>query len=182
MSEADRSVFLSYCWDNLAEADQIDAFLTGRGVDVCRDRRVLRRGDNLKGFMQRIRCCEHCSMVISDQYLKSHNCMYEVAQAAKELDFSEKIRPLVLDNADVFSTGGRAGYLRYWEGQYEELARTIREFPNPETTQELCTDLGEIREIVNMIPKFLALLGGRYCARDIHTYLTALEEELPVGV
>ena len=75
-------------------------------------------------------------MIISDQYLKSRACMYEVGQLIKSSDFKKKILFIVCSNRDkkfykvpavenieakIYDPHDRNQYIIYWENKCSEL-------------------------------------------------------------
>ncbi|WP_446375806.1 toll/interleukin-1 receptor domain-containing protein [Coleofasciculus sp. E2-BRE-01] len=50
----------------------------------------------IKEFMQRIEKGKCLIVVISDRYLKSPNCMYELVQIVNNGEFDNRIFPIVL--------------------------------------------------------------------------------------
>jgi hypothetical protein len=60
-------------------------------------------------------------LVISEKYLKSENCLFELLQIAKHGDFSDRIFPIVLEDAAIYKPIQRLHYVRYWEEQIKEL-------------------------------------------------------------
>jgi hypothetical protein len=100
-----QEVFFSYAWDYKLPADEEDAAKRNRieyqkFVDelesristqfpgllkVVRDRNENKRGDFLPEFMDRIKRCKYAVVVLSDKYLTSWYCMYELHQLMKSL-------------------------------------------------------------------------------------------------
>lgn len=100
-----QEVFISYAWDYKLPADEEDAAKKNRIeyakfvdalesristqfpglVKVVRDRNENKRGDSLPEFMDRIKRCKYAVVVLSDKYLTSWYCMYELDQLMKSL-------------------------------------------------------------------------------------------------
>ena len=68
-----------------------------KGVEVIRDIRGVDNWQSLKDFMQAIRGNDFAVLLISDSYLKSVNCMYEVLEIMKEVEFRRRIFPAIID-------------------------------------------------------------------------------------
>ncbi len=79
-------VFVSYAWgDETPEGrqrakvvDDLCAALGRQGVKVRRDRDEMRPGDSISEFMDRLTEGDFILAVISDKYLRSEYCMYEL--------------------------------------------------------------------------------------------------------
>lgn len=61
-------------------------------------------------------------LLISDSYLKSVNCMYEVLEIMKEVEYRRRIFPAIID-ANIYSTEEQIKYVKYWEKRVEILKK-----------------------------------------------------------
>ena len=117
-------IFLSYCWDDTDRANNIDEYLKKKGIAVTRDIRGVDTWQSLKDFMQTIRDNDFAVLLISDAYLKSANCMYEVLEIMKEQKFRTRIFPAIIDSA-IYSTDKQIEYVQYWENRVKTLKRNL---------------------------------------------------------
>src|SRR5688572_4207170 len=85
MQEYEQSVFISYAWGGESEeiVNQIDQALQQRGLKIIRDKRDLGYKGSISGFMERIGQGNCVIVVISDKYLRSPNCMFELVEIAE---------------------------------------------------------------------------------------------------
>jgi hypothetical protein len=113
-------IFLSYCWDDTNRANMIDGYLIEKGIKVTRDIRGVDNWQSLKDFMQTIRDNDFAILLISESYLKSTNCMYEVLEIMKELKYRTQIFPAVIDTV-IYSTDKQFEYVQYWESRVRTL-------------------------------------------------------------
>lgn len=74
--------------------------------------------------MQTIRDNDFAVLLISDAYLKSANCMYEVLEIMKEQKFRTRIFPAIIDSA-IYSTDKQIEYVQYWENRVKTLKRNL---------------------------------------------------------
>lgn len=125
-NEESNCVFLSYCWNDNAIANSIDAFLQSKGYGVKRDIRDIGRWHSIREFMNTIRTQDYAVLIISDRYLRSANCMYEVGQMLKEEDFRNRIIPIVVENS-IYDPIKRIDYIRYWEDETNKLESAMKE-------------------------------------------------------
>ncbi len=52
-------------------------------------------------------------MLISDDYLKTSNCMFEVLEFIKDENYRNRIIPIIFGSTNIFSPEGRIYYLNY---------------------------------------------------------------------
>ena len=150
--EADKvkkHIFLSYCQKDADIANYIDdnlSLLLEGKAKISRDIRDVDYHGSFKKFMQSIEKHDYVIMLISDNYLKSRNCMYEMLEVVKDSSFADKLLFIVItdeDNkyyknmpenaigADVYSNNGVFKYTRYWQGISDDLQNKINEVGDP---------------------------------------------------
>ena len=99
-----KTVFLSYCQKDKDIADCIDEkigkLLEGKAT-LSRDIRDVEYHESFKKFMQSIEKHDYVISIISDNYLKSRNCMYEMLEVVKDSKFSQRLLFIVLTNEDA---------------------------------------------------------------------------------
>ena len=128
MPDYEQTVFISYAWGVEREeiVDQIDGALQKRGVKITRDKRDLGYKGSIKEFMERIGQGNCVIVVVSDKYLRSPNCMFELVEIAENKQFHDRIFPIVLADADIYDPVKRLGYVKYWEIKRNELADAMK--------------------------------------------------------
>lgn len=141
-------VFVSYAWtaESNALVDRLQAALDGQGIQLRRDREEVRYKDSIRDFMRRIGHGKCVVVVISEKYLKSENCMFELVEIEKARGLRDRIFPIVLPDANVYKAAGRVGYVRYWEEQRRELDDALKTVPGDNLT-ELQADLNVYADI-----------------------------------
>jgi internalin A len=128
MGNYENAVFISYAWGGEHEemVNQVDQALQQRGLKITRDKRDLGYKGSIKEFMERIGQANCVIVVVSDKYLRSPNCMYELVEIADNKQFHDRIFPIVLADADIYDPVKRIGYVKYWEVKRAELAEAIK--------------------------------------------------------
>lgn len=128
MSEYEQAVFISYAWGGEREevVNQVDQALQKRGLRIIRDKRELGYKGSINAFMERIGLGDCVILVISDKYLRSPNCMYELVEIAENKDFQDRVFPIVLQDADIYNPVRRIHYIKHWEEKRAELAEAIK--------------------------------------------------------
>lgn len=137
-----RQAFVSYAWgDDTPEGrrrgelvDHLCAALTRRGVEVLLDREQMRPGDRISEFMERLVEGDSILAVISDKYLRSPYCMYELFRVYQRCGadperFLGKVIPLILPDARIGTVDERLERAFYWGQESNKLAARVKEHP-----------------------------------------------------
>ena len=120
------SVFVSYNWSSDNIAEEIEGKLSPY-ADVKRDKETLNVWGNLKDFMSSIRDQDFAVLIISDAYLKSEACMYEVVELMKEKQWDERVMYVVTDDAHkIYDTAQQLEIIGYWEDKEKELNEQLQ--------------------------------------------------------
>jgi hypothetical protein len=77
--------------------------------------------------------------VISDRYLKSENCMFELVEIARNGDFYQRIFPIILPDARIHKDFERIDYLKYWEDEKAKLQAKYKQIDLAKTNSILAT-------------------------------------------
>ena len=123
MNETGRQVFFSYAWGGESEriVNELDADLQARGIVVVRDKRDLGYKGLIREFMQEIGRGHAIVVVVSDKYLRSPNCMFELVEIARNKDIHDRIFPVVLQDADIYREVNSIKYVKHWEDEFTAL-------------------------------------------------------------
>ncbi|WP_269848635.1 toll/interleukin-1 receptor domain-containing protein [Methanosarcina horonobensis] len=120
----EKQIFLSYSHKNMDLANEIDNTLRIRGIRVTRDIRGVKCSQGFKEFMKSIGSHDLVLMLISDQYLKSQACMFEVIEFMKESNYKQRVILIVNDDVNFDLKG--ILYLKYWEEKGKLIEETIK--------------------------------------------------------
>lgn len=123
-----QKVFISYAWGGESEqiVDQLDQAFQAKGITIVRDKRDLGFKGQIKEFMKEIGRGKAVVVVISEKYLKSENCMFELVQIAKNGQFYDRIFPIVLADAQIYKPVQRIKYIQHWEQQIKNLDKAMK--------------------------------------------------------
>lgn len=124
-----REIFISYAWGGESEelVDRLDTVFQEKGILIVRDKRDAGYRASIMEFMRRIGRGKAVIAVISNRYLESKNCMFELIEIAKNGDFRDRIFPIVLKDANIYKPVPRLRYIKYWEEQIQELDAALKE-------------------------------------------------------
>lgn len=151
-------IFLSYSWKDKAKADEIDNDFKDVGILMTRDIRDTKFKTNLKEYMRGVRSHDYMLMLVSDSFLKSVNCMYEVLEIFKEKNYKERILQIILNNAKIKDVSSRLDYIQFWENQ-EKLLNDKAKNSSLKNLGAIADDLQQIDFISNHIGEFLEFLS-----------------------
>ena len=123
-----QQVYISYNWqeDSNEIADQIVQAFEAKGIEVIRDKNHTIYKDSIEKFMQQIGQGQCVIVVISDRYLKSPNCMFELVEIAESGDFYNRIFPIILPGTKFYKAIDRLNYTQYWDEQIKELETAMK--------------------------------------------------------
>lgn len=147
-------IFVSYCQKDSVHADNIDLYFKNKGITIHRDIRDISNWKSIHEYMGTIRKMDYAILIISDNYLKSFNCMYEVLEVMKEKDYTNKIFPVVVETS-IYPSAGRISYIRYWQDKYKELQEQISQI-DVVNAGNIIDDLKKTQNIVLSMDEFLA--------------------------
>lgn len=151
------NIFLSYCWEDEKKADEIDLFFKHIGINIRRDKKSIEQWGSIRAFMESIQESDYAILILSDGYLKSVNCMYEITQLMKDVNYRNRIFPVVLDNG-IYQLNRRIDYIVYWEEKYDQIKKQIARVKNIENAGNLSREVHQIREISYTIGEFLDII------------------------
>ena len=173
MSDYEQAVFISYAWNGESEemVNQIENSLQARGIHIIRDKRDLGYKGLIGQFMERIGRGSCVIVVISDKYLRSPNCMFELVEIADGKQFHDRIFPVVLNDANIYDPIKRTEYVKHWEIKRAELAKAIKTL-DPANLQGLREDMDLYDRIRDRIAGLASML------KDMNTLTPDMHRDL----
>lgn len=170
------NIFLSYCWNDSNEANKIyNYFKCSQDIDLHRDTIDIGKWGSIKEYMQSISNMDYIILLISDSYLKSANCMYEVLEVMRDRNYRDNIFPAVIYSG-IYSPITRAKYVKYWQDEFSELDSTLKEI-NVQNLGKLNEDLKRRQDISSNIADFLDVVSGMNNP-NIEDVCVVIEEKL----
>lgn len=154
------TIFLSYNWGSDRTADEVEKRLKSI-ADVLRDKSSIGPWGSLTKFMKGIRTTDLVVVIISDAYLKSVACLYEIMQLLKDDNWISHSMFLVEDSAKgLYKTVGQLEYVKYWASERDELEKAL-EGINPALVTSQADDLKKIQLIQLNINDFMKSVADR---------------------
>jgi len=136
-----QQVYISYNWqeDSNEMANQLVQAFAAKGIEIIRDKTHTSYKDSIKNFMRQIGQGKCVVAVISDRYLKSENCMFELVEIARNGDFYQRIFPIILPDARIHKDFERIDYLKYWEDEKAKLQAKYKQLDLVNTNSIMAT-------------------------------------------
>lgn len=170
------NIFLSYCWNDSNEADKIyNYFKSSQNIELHRDTIDIGRWGSIKEYMQSISNMDYTILLISDSYLKSANCMYEVLEVMRDRNYKDKIFPAVIDSG-IYDPIIRIDYVKYWEDEFIKLKEKLDGL-SVQNLGRLPEDLKRRQDISSNVAEFLDVVSDMNNP-NIEDVCVVIEEKL----
>jgi internalin A len=163
-------IFVSYAWGDPNEpgpsreaiVDRLVDRLTERGHRVLRDKKDLGYRGEISEFMHRLGRSQVVVAVISDKYLKSPYCMYEMLEIERHGGFRERVFPIVLADARLRTLADQMDYVRHWQAEKKKVEDLIRQLdPGTLRSDGLYGQYERYyRDVYNQLDKLIAILSN----------------------
>ncbi len=130
--------YVSYAWadDSDPKREQkIDALCADaekRGLQIVRDRATLVHGDRISEFMRQIGEGDRVFVFLSDKYLHSPYCMFELFEMWRnnrqnKSDFLRRVRFFTVDGAKIGKPRDWLEHAKFWKQERDDLGKAIDE-------------------------------------------------------
>ena len=116
-------------------------------------------------------------IIISDAYLKSVNCMYEVLEIMRDRKYRDKIFPAVV-YSEIYSPYTRIKYIKYWQDEFLNLQKELKEI-DIQNLGRLNEDLKQVKDISSNIAEFLDVISDMNNP-NIEDVCIRIEEKLKI--
>jgi hypothetical protein len=134
--------YVSYAWGDNRTAegrareeivDRLCAAASDRRIQILRDKNVLNFGGSISAFMRRIGIGDRVFVVLSDKYLRSPFCMFELSEiwrtsSQEGSDFLKRVRIYALPDAKVWTPMDWTDWAIYWKQEHDVLDGRARQY------------------------------------------------------
>ena len=159
--------FLSYAWSNTDIADVIDTTLRQNGFIIKRDIRNLELGENIQEFMDQLKHSRYVILLITPEYLRRENCMYEGIKAVEALEEGGHTIIPVCCGVELSRRELWQEYIAFWEGKCSAAAET----------KEADGRAQKYTMIASSMERFLeAMISIKYAEYDLKDNQVVLEQ------
>jgi hypothetical protein len=158
-------IFFSYAWDqDEALIMQLYSSLKKEGFNVIKDKENIGYKGVISKFMNEIGSADFVIVAISDKYLRSRFCMYELYEIFRNSGmnsdrFGKKIFPIRIDESinlgdpDVVNE-----YATYWKTEEEEWTKRVKD-QSDSITEEQARQFQFVKRLVIDISNILSCLA-----------------------
>jgi hypothetical protein len=136
--------YVSYAWgdDRTPEGrareeivDRLCEAAKAQGYSILRDKHVMNLGDSISAFMRRIGTGDRVFVLLSDKYLRSPHCMFELSEVWRTSRqeggaFLERVRIYALPDANISTPTDWADWAIHWKKEHSALeSRALQHGP-----------------------------------------------------
>lgn len=139
--------------------DEICKTLRANNISVIRDSDEVEYKDSLKSFMRRLGQGKCVIIVISDKYLKSKYCMFELTEFLDAGNFKERIIPLCLDDAKIYDLEDMLPYTSFWEQKLNRANEAVGTVSFSNISPNTMEEVKLYSKIAEMMNNFLGEVG-----------------------
>jgi hypothetical protein len=166
-----RTVAISYAWkaesggDGAGKVEEFCRHLENLDVKVLRDVKGLKLGDSLSRFMASIGTSDFVCVFLSDAYLRSPSCMYELLVAWESLRhhneaFSQRVKIWVMADAkDVRNKEGRLARAKFWCDERDRLAPLIKAHAGDSLAPQELEAFNRVKRFADSVDQILCVGG-----------------------
>lgn len=166
-----RSVYISYSWGAEKRqplVDELLAALKAKGIEVKRDSNAINYGDSIRAYMDELAAGGAIILVLSEEYFKSPNCMYELREIYlnSRKEFRKRIFPVVLKDSPLHSPEDQILYIDYWENKTKEFDNNLDMISKRNVSHDLLSKLKDYDDFAKMIGDLQSLISDMYCPKE----------------
>lgn len=158
-------IYISHAWE--PQSDEILYPLIKRlqqeKFNIIYDHKDLGYRGSITQFMDDLAESEAIIIIVSNKYLKSEYCMYELLKIYEQKDIQNRIYPIVLSEVNIAKSTDRLNLVKYWEKEAKDLMNKIKELDDITFLEGITDDLNLYKSIRNKIAKLTHIL------KDINT-------------
>lgn len=187
INDYEAAVFISYAWGGESErvVSALEHAFTERGIHIIRDKKELGYKGSIEAFERRIGQGQCIILVISDKYLRSEHCMYELMEVDKNRNLRDRIFPIVLAEAQIYKAIDRLNYIKHWDEQIEQLNRAIKQVDVVTNLSGFTADLDKYSSIrasfdhlTDLLSDMNALTPEMHAANGFSSIIDAVEHTM----
>ena len=181
--EKPTEVFISYAWgDDTPEGKQraqavdgLYAALKKDGFEPIRDRDAMRPEEQISAFIRRLTRADLVVAVISEKYLRSSYCMYEIYRLWQKCqsdanEMVQRVVPIILPEVKIGDLPERVPYMRYWADRAKDLEALVRD-PDLRPSAKSWEEVRLVREFAHHVDDILDFLQDVLMPRKLEEHL-----------
>jgi internalin A len=132
-------------------------------------------GDRISAFLRRLTRADLVVAVVSDKYLRSPYCLYEIYKLWQRCqgdadDLVRRVVPILLPEVRLSNLEERAPYLEFWATRADKLEALFRN-PGISPSWESWQEVKLVREFAHHVDSILVFLGDVLMPRQLNVHL-----------
>ena len=147
---------------------------TGGAAKIPRDKQTMGLGDCISAFMRLLGQRKRVFVILSDKYLRSRNCMFELLEIWRNsrhdnAELLSRIKVYKLDDIHLHPQSARETYQDWWDRQADKDAATIGKHLGQRKLHRIKNDMDgfiNASEIADQCLNMLALIADTLTARS----------------
>lgn len=194
MSNSSRKVAVSYSWKEEAEgpnAGQVGAFCDGlkaRGIEVVRDKDEMKHGESISAFMQSLGASDLLCVFLSERYLTSPNCMYELLIAWQRsrdnpAEYRQRVKVWVVPEirTTLQEMSGRLKFVDFWRARQDELDRLASQYANKGLGPDSLEECRRVREFAHHVEPMLHFFKDQLSPGSPEEFSHWIQSQFPIS-
>ena len=155
------TVFISYDWNDTSDLFIDNLKKTIPDVDFKVDKDSIGKWDSITQFMNTISENDFVVQLVTDKYLRSPNCLYEVMQLMKDEKWTQKTMTVVMNDAEgIYNDENKLDYMEFWNQKVMSFEERLKKLPASAVT-EMHDVLEKYKIIRDNIGSFLLIAADR---------------------
>jgi hypothetical protein len=147
-------VFISYAWEDESEiiVREFEQAAEKAEINVVRDKinGVGYKG-NIEEFELQLSKADFILLVLSDKYLKSDHCMFELLKIKSNKDMDKAVYPIVMNLPLLRDQKGQLLYYSFWETKWNEQNQLMKNMDDLSAMDDAFNTLKLYRQIKDTI-------------------------------
>jgi hypothetical protein len=182
--------YVSYAWSDPSDpcrTETVDRFCDEArrvGINILRDKTALRPGDLISGFMQEMGDGDRVYIFMSDKYLKSPYCMFELFELwrnsqQKQDVFLQRARVFCIEDVKIYQPRDRLSYAEYWIEERKQLRQIIERVSIDSAGEDAIVRYRLMKKFSDEVSDVLAMFADRVQARTFEEFVEYGFEDPP---
>ena len=150
----DEGIYISYNWEGHSAhiVDYLGFVLENRGIPFKLDKKDCLYTANIKEFMNAIRAGKTVIVVLSRPYLRSKNCMYELSGIMENVDYKDRILPVVVDDT-IRDDDFYVELVKHWKEKKDKQTGIVEKLRDidPDMAEPEEVKLKEIEQVYGLL-------------------------------
>jgi tetratricopeptide (TPR) repeat protein len=153
------TIFLSYSWHDSLIADEIESILSPLDIDITRDIRNLKYKESLNDFMENAEKHDFLMTIVSANYLKSKNCMFECINYFCKTTSPDKMLPILTEDLNLSSIEEKINIVEHWNDIFKKEEALIKNMTDIISAEPFIDGLKKTKCINEKMSEYLNTLA-----------------------